>query len=37
MVSIPALKWSKSTVIRYPLLGGVGGEVQETDIILVLI
>ncbi len=33
IVSIPALKSSESTVIRYPLLGGAGGRVQETDII----
>ncbi len=33
IVSIPALKSSESTVIRYPLLGGAGGGVQETDII----
>ncbi len=38
IVSIPELKSSESTVIRYPLLGGAGGGVQETDIIpLVLI
>ncbi len=32
-VFIPALKSSESTVIRYPLLGGAGDGVQETDII----
>ncbi len=34
---IPELKSSESTVIKYPLLGGAGGGVQETDIILLLI
>ncbi len=33
IVSIPALKPSESTVTWYPLLGGAGGGVQETDII----
>ncbi len=33
IVSIPELKSSESTVIRYPLLGGAGGEVQERVII----
>ncbi len=33
VVSIPALKSSEFTVIRYPVLGGAGGGVQEADII----
>ncbi len=37
IVSIPALKSSESTVIRYPFLGGAGGGVQETVIISISI